>query len=121
MALERSKIEGDIDVTTPEKSNSAWVMAGLFLLTANGWAQYLLWFGDQGLVRWRQTKQQFLAVRQENREVEERLERLKEEISLLDKETVVFEEVARRDLGLVYPDDILFIDKNAPQAIKPTE
>ncbi|MBF0422831.1 MAG: septum formation initiator family protein [Magnetococcales bacterium] len=93
-------------------------MAGLFLLTANGWAQYLLWFGDQGLVRWRQTKQQLLVVRQDNREVEERIERLKEEITLLDKDVVVLEEVARRDLGLVYPDDILFIDKNIPSVKK---
>lgn len=89
-------------------------MVGLFLLTANGWAQYLLWFGDQGLVRWRQTKQQLLVVRQENHEVEDRIDRLKEEISLLDKDTLVLEEVARRDLGLVYPEDILFIDKNKP-------
>ncbi len=103
-------VQGETTLTKPEKYSSAWVMAGLFLLTANGWAQYLLWFGDLGLVRWRQTKQQVLVVRQENREVEERLERLKEEILLMEKETLVLEEVARRDLGLVYPDDIIFID-----------
>ncbi|MEO5328810.1 MAG: septum formation initiator family protein [Magnetococcus sp. THC-1_WYH] len=108
-------------MTNPEKSNSAWVMAGLFLLIANGWAQYLLWFGDQGLVRWRQTKQQLLVVRQENREVEERIDRLKEEIFLLEKETLILEEVARRDLGLVYPEDILFIDKNASPVKKTPE
>ncbi|MBF0110423.1 MAG: septum formation initiator family protein [Magnetococcales bacterium] len=102
-----------------EKFSSAWVMAGLFLLVANGWAQYLLWFGDLGLVRWRQTKQQVLMVRQDNRDAEERLERLKEEILLLEKETLVLEEVARRDLGLVYPEDIIFIDKTEP-AVKTT-
>jgi len=108
-------------LTTPEKNYSAWVVAGLFLLTANGWAQYLLWFGDQGLVRWRQTKQQLLVVRQENHVVEERIERLKEEIFLMEKETLVLEEVARRDLGLVYPDDILFIDKKEPPVKKIVE
>ena len=76
---------------------------------ANVGVQYLLWFGDQGLVRWRQTQQQYRAIREDVQRVEIRIQHLKDEILLLEKEPVVLEEVARRDLGMVYPDEIIFI------------
>ena len=78
-------------------------------MVANVWVQYLLWFGDQGLVRWRQTQKQYLAISEDVHLAEKRIQHLKEEILLLENEPVVLEEVARRDLGMVYPDDILFI------------
>lgn len=92
-----------------EKTTSIGVFVGLFLLAANVWVQYLLWFGDQGLVRWRQTQKQYFLVREDVRLVEERNQKLKDEILLLEREPAVLEEVARRDLGMVYPDEILFI------------
>lgn len=98
----------------PSKTTSRWVFVGLIVLAANVWAQYLLWFGDQGLVRWKQTEKQLKILRKENHEAEKRNERLKEEIFLVDKETFVLEEVARRDLGLVYPDEVIFIDPGHP-------
>ena len=85
------------------------MLLGLLLLVANGWVQYLLWFGGQGLVRWRQTREQLLVVQEENRVTEDRIMRLKEHILLVEKEPLALEEVARRDLGMVYPNEIIFI------------
>ncbi|MEO5353677.1 MAG: septum formation initiator family protein [Magnetococcus sp. XQGC-1] len=91
------------------KTTSFGVFLGLFLLAANAWAQYLLWFGDQGLVRWRQTQKQYLLLMEDVRLAERRIQSIKDEILLLEKDPVALEEVARRDLGMVYPDEILFI------------
>ncbi|NGZ06356.1 MAG: septum formation initiator family protein [Magnetococcales bacterium] len=91
------------------QGTSKGVFLGLALLIANGWAQYLLWFGNQGLVRWRQTEKELMVVRTEVNEVEGRIQELKEEIRLLEKDPAAVEGVARRDLGLVYPDEIIFI------------
>ncbi len=92
-----------------EKSTPIALLLGLLLLVANGWVQYLLWFGEQGLVRWRQTRELLLVVQEENQVTEDRIMRLKEQILLVEKEPLALEEVARRDLGLVYPDEIIFI------------
>ena len=85
-------------------------MVGLLLLVANVWAQYILWFGEQGLVRWRQTDKSFQILNKENHEIEKRIRQIKEEILLGEREDILLEEVARRDLGMVYPDEIIFID-----------
>ncbi|MEO5338944.1 MAG: septum formation initiator family protein [Magnetococcus sp. MYC-9] len=91
------------------KTTSFGVLLGLFLLVANGGVQYLLWFGDQGLVRWRQTQKQYQLLLEDIRLAEQRIQRVKDEILLLEKNPVALEEVARRELGMVYPDEILFI------------
>ncbi|MBF0460816.1 MAG: septum formation initiator family protein [Magnetococcales bacterium] len=91
------------------KTTSFGVFLGLFLLIANAWVQYLLWFGDQGLVRWRQTQKQYLLVLEDVRLAEKRIQLIKDEIVMLEKDPVALEEVARRELGMVYPDEILFI------------
>jgi cell division protein FtsB len=97
-------------VTKPKRTVSKWVLVGLLLLAANIWAQYLLWFGEQGLVRWRQTEQKLQVLSKENRQIEKRINQIKEEILLGEHEDIPLEEVARRDLGMVYPDEIIFID-----------
>ncbi|MBF0438733.1 MAG: septum formation initiator family protein [Magnetococcales bacterium] len=90
-------------------NTSKGVFFGLALLVANAWAQYELWFGGQGLVLWRQTEKELGVVRLEVAEIENRIHEMKEEIRLLDKDPVAVEAVARRDLGFVYPDEIIFI------------
>jgi cell division protein FtsB len=97
-------------VEKPKLKVSKWVLVGLLLLSANIWAQYLLWFGEQGLVRWRQTEKQLQVILKENREIDKRISLIKEEILLGESEDILLEEVARRDLGMVYPDEIIFID-----------
>ncbi|MBF0455188.1 MAG: septum formation initiator family protein [Magnetococcales bacterium] len=97
-------------MSKPKRTVTKWVLVGLFLLVANVWAQYLLWFGEQGLVRWRQTEKQLQVLKKENRQIEKRISRIKEEILLGENEDILLEEVARRDLGMVYPDEIIFID-----------
>ncbi|MBF0447356.1 MAG: septum formation initiator family protein [Magnetococcales bacterium] len=99
-------------MTKPKRTVSKWVLVGLLLLVANVWAQYLLWFGEQGLVRWRQTEKQLQVLTKENRQIEKRIARIKEEILLGEHEDILLEEVARRDLGMVYPDEIIFIESN---------
>lgn len=95
----------------PETRLGVWSyrLLVLGLLLGNGWAQYVLWFGNQGLVTWWRTENQSAAVRKEIRLAEERLQTLRDEIRLLVKEPLVLEEVARRELGLVYPDEILLV------------
>lgn len=95
-----------------KNGTSKGVILGLALLVANAWAQYLLWFGGQGLVRWRQTEKELMTVKSEVGEVETRIQDLKDEILLLEKDPTAVEAVARRDLGLVYPDEIIFIVPN---------
>jgi cell division protein FtsB len=99
-------------VSKPKITVSKWVLVGLLLLVANVWAQYLLWFGEQGLVRWRQTEKQLQLLKKENRQIEKRISQIKAEILLGENEDLLLEEVARRDLGLVYPDEIIFIDSS---------
>ncbi len=98
-----------------EKTTSFGVFLGLFLLVANVWVQYLLWFGDQGLVRWRQTQKQYLLAMEDVRLAERRIQQIKDEIVLLEKDPAALEEVARRELGMVYPDEILFIVPKEPK------
>ncbi|MBF0178130.1 MAG: septum formation initiator family protein [Magnetococcales bacterium] len=90
-------------------SSTKWVWIGLCLLAANGWVQYMLWFGDQGLVRWRRSENQMMIVKKEIADISERIRRIKADILSLEKEPNVLEEVARRDMGLVYADEILFV------------
>lgn len=98
------------DAEGPEENRpSLGILVGLFLVAANAWVQYLLWFGDQGLVRWRHTQAQYLALKEDVRDAEKRIRHLKGEIALLAEDPTVLEEVARRDLGMAYPDDVLFI------------
>lgn len=97
-------------MSKPNRTISKWVLVGLLLLVANVWAQYILWFGEQGLVRWRQTDKSFQILNKENHEIEKRIRQIKEEILLGEREDILLEEVARRDLGMVYPDEIIFID-----------
>ena len=97
-------------MSKPKRRVSKWVMVGLLLLFANIWAQYLLWFGEQGLVRWRHTDHKLQIVNKENRNIVRRINQIKAEILLGESEDILLEEVARRDLGLVYPDEIIFID-----------
>ena len=96
-------------MSNEKKTASLGVFLGLFLLVANASAQYLLWFGDQGLIRWRQTQKQSLLVMEDVRLVKNRIQRIKDEIVLLEKDPMALEEVARRELGMVYPDEILCI------------
>ncbi|MBF0308800.1 MAG: septum formation initiator family protein [Magnetococcales bacterium] len=86
---------------------SMWI--GLFLVVANVWAQYLLWFGEQGLVRWRRTEAQLVLSQRENKEITGRINALKREILLVETDPRVLEEVARRNLGLVYRDELIFV------------
>ncbi|MBF0284580.1 MAG: septum formation initiator family protein [Magnetococcales bacterium] len=88
----------------------------LILVAANGWAQYVLWFGNQGVIRWLRTEEQLRVLRQEVKTAEERIRLISGDIILLEKETLVLEEVARRELGFVYPDEILFLLPDAASA-----
>nr|CRH07749.1 putative Cell division protein FtsB (ftsB) [Candidatus Magnetococcus massalia] len=85
------------------------VLVVILLLVLIVWAQYVLWFGEQGIVRWRQTVQQLEATEKEVEKVSARIEKRKREILLVEKESTILEEVARRNLGLVHPDEIIFV------------
>ncbi|WP_130470678.1 FtsB family cell division protein [Candidatus Magnetaquicoccus inordinatus] len=101
-------------MSSSEHTSSFGVFLGLFLLVANVWIQYILWFGDQGLVRWRQTQKQYMLVMEDVKLVEKRIQQIKDEIMMLEKDPMALEEVARRELGMVYPDEIVFIVPKDP-------
>ena len=81
-------------------------------MAANAWTQYDLWFGEQGLVRWRRIEEQRSHVQWELKQVEQRVRQLKANVILVAKDPLLLEEVARRDLGFAYPDEILFVIPN---------
>ncbi|ABK46216.1 cell division protein FtsB [Magnetococcus marinus MC-1] len=85
------------------------VVISLVLLVLVVWSQYVLWFGQQGIVAWRHTSQQLDATKKEIEKVSARIEKRKREIILVKREATILEEVARRNLGLVYPDEIIFV------------
>lgn len=90
-------------------SSLAWRLLILLLLAGLGWGQYALWFGGQGLVRLQRTQGERALVGREIQDAEARIDRLNEEIWLLQEEPLAVEEAARRELGLVYPDEVIFV------------
>jgi cell division protein FtsB len=103
-------------------SSSRWVWVGLVLMAANAWAQYALWFGEQGLIRWRRIEEQRVRVRLEVQEVERRVRELKGNVMLIARDPLLLEEVARRDLGFAYPEEILLVVPDAgKRAMSATE
>ncbi len=107
-------VGGEVSVSSSERTSSFGVFMGLVLLVANVWVQYILWFGDQGLVRWRQTQKQYMLVMEDVKLAEKRIQLIKDEIMMLQKDPMALEEVARRELGMVYPDEIVFIVPKEP-------
>jgi cell division protein FtsB len=76
-------------------------------------------FGDKGLFALRRARHQheevasgLMQARQENAQLREEVQRLYEPAAV--------EEIARRELGLIKPGEILFIVKDAPQQSAPS-
>jgi cell division protein FtsB len=76
-------------------------------------------FGDKGLFALRRARREhdevalgLMRARQENARLREEVQRLYEPAAV--------EEIARRELGLIKPGEILFIVKDAPQSSAPS-
>ena len=85
-----------------------WLLWGL---SAAGLC-YMLWgliFSDHGYLVYRQEAQQTADLRAELEELQAERERLAEEILRLRNEPDALEELVHRELGYVYPDEIMLI------------
>ena len=76
-------------------------------------------FGDKGLFALRQARRQQEQVASELLRARQENARLREEVRRLSEPAAV-EEIARRELGLIKPGEILFIVKDAPRSAPPS-
>jgi cell division protein FtsB len=76
-------------------------------------------FGDKGLFALRQARRRQQEAASELMRARQENARLREEVRRL-YEPAAIEEIARRELGLIKPGEILFIVKDAPQASPPS-
>ena len=82
-------------------------LATVVLLVLLGLVHAELWFGDGGLPRVRDLEQRLAHQRTDNDAARARNERLRAEVLDLKEGLEMVEESARRELGMVKPDEIL--------------
>ena len=76
-------------------------------------------FGDKGLFALRRARREHEEVARSLMRARQENARLREEVQRLYEPAAV-EEIARRELGLIKPGEILFIVKDAPQSSAPS-
>lgn len=86
----------------------ALVAPALLLVGTLSAVPWLVFSGD-GLVRMVSLRRELDAVRSENMRVRRTIASLKEEIRSLKEDPDAIERVARRELGLVRPDEFVFV------------
>lgn len=80
----------------------------LILLLVLALVQRQLWFGENGLVEYRQVSERLLQQQADNQKLEERNSLLKEEVSDLKSGLEAIEELARNDLGFIKPGETFY-------------
>ena len=91
----------------PMKVNVKIVVSILFLgilLTLAG----LLFFGQRGFTHLLTLQEQFATLEAENQRIVQENERLQKEIELLNKNMAYIEDIARKQLGLVKKDELVY-------------
>jgi cell division protein FtsB len=64
--------------------------------------------GEQGLPRYRQMSYELKDARSANRKLRHEIETLREEIGALRNDPSAIERIARDELGMISPDEVLF-------------
>ena len=68
----------------------------------------LLFFGQRGLTHLLTLQEQFATLEAENQRIVQENERLQKEIELLNKNMAYIEDIARKQLGLVKKDELVY-------------
>jgi len=68
---------------------------------------YLTIFGNNGILKIRQIEQETKRVQQASENLKTENEKLKKEINLLQQDDKYIEKIAREELGMVQPDEII--------------
>lgn len=76
--------------------------------------QIRLWVSEDGLAEMTRLRQQVVFQRNENKELQNRNDRLEAEVEDLKKGFGAVEERARSDLGLISPDESFYLFSNTP-------
>ena len=66
-------------------------------------------FGEQGLVRYRQLQRELRDLRERNARLARQIRQMRLEVSRLRDDDVTLERVARQDLGMVRPGELVFV------------
>lgn len=89
------------------KSSVKTVVTALFLCILLALAG-MLFFGQRGFRHLMVLQEQFAGLEQENRRIAEENERLRREIELLNDNMAYIEDIARKQLGLVKEDELVY-------------
>jgi len=68
----------------------------------------LAFFGEKGVVHLLRLKKELARIQERNLKIEEENQRLREEVRRLREERRYIEEIARRELGMVKEDEIVY-------------
>jgi len=68
----------------------------------------ILILGDEGLPRYRRLRYELEDARSQNRRLRHEIEGLREEIQALRTEPTALEHIARDELGMIKPDEVIF-------------
>ncbi len=90
-----------------KKKGVIFLLIGIILLV---W--YFALFGEKGVIKIVQLKRQLNRIVNDTSQMREENKRLREEIRRLREDPRYLESVARRDLGLIKENEVLFIFEN---------
>ncbi len=68
----------------------------------------LIFFGEKGILHRLRLERDLARIREANRQLSEENERLKEEVKRLQTDRTSIEEIARKELGLVKDDELIY-------------
>lgn len=85
------------------KTVSSIIFLGILLTLAG-----LIFFGQRGLTHLVTLQEQFAILEAENQRISRENDQLKQEIELLNKNMAYIEDIARKQLGLVKKDELIY-------------
>jgi cell division protein FtsB len=91
-----------------KKMKSSTTFFVVILLALFVWLQYKLWFSPDGIPQFWQLKKTIAELNNENTVLQQRNDKVAAEIEDLKDGTDAVEERARKDLGLVKPNEVYY-------------
>jgi len=85
------------------------------VLVAMGYLFYNLMFGDMGIIKYYQLRQNKIRLESELKRVEKENKALNEQVNALKKDPFYIEKYAREEYGLAKPDEFIFQFKKPGQ------
>ncbi len=70
---------------------------------------FFTFFGEKGILHLIRIKKELIRIEQENKRIEEENKKLSEEIRRLKNDKRYIEEIARKELGMIKEDEIIYL------------